>query len=74
MKTALQFDVKAAGPFVPICPYDVLIIRPVPPEEKAKLYVLGRLKLFVHGGEQAFVFDPGYKVAADIVDRDYAPM
>jgi 4Fe-4S ferredoxin len=49
---------EAKGPCVPICPYDVLIIRTVPPEEKAKLPVMGRLKLFVHGGKQAFVLDP----------------
>ena len=49
---------EAKGPCVPICPYDVLIIRTVSPEEKAKLPVMGRLKLFVHGGRQAFVFDP----------------
>jgi NAD-dependent dihydropyrimidine dehydrogenase PreA subunit len=49
---------EAAGPCVPICPYNVLIIRPVPPEEKAKLPVMGRFKLFIHGGEQAFVLYP----------------
>jgi NAD-dependent dihydropyrimidine dehydrogenase PreA subunit len=50
---------EAKGPCVPICPYDVLIIRTVSPEEKAKLPVEGRLKLFVHGGKQAFALDPG---------------
>ena len=49
---------EAKGPCVPICPYDVLIIRTVPPEEKAKFPVMGRLKLLVHGGKQAFVFYP----------------
>jgi 4Fe-4S ferredoxin len=49
---------EAAGPCVPSCPYDVLIIRPVSPEEKAKLPLSGRLKLFVHGGKQAFALDP----------------
>ncbi len=46
---------EAAGPCVPICPYDVLVIRPVPPEERSKLPFIGRVKLFVHGGKQAFV-------------------
>jgi 4Fe-4S ferredoxin len=49
---------EAAGPCVPICPYDVLTIRTVLPEEKAKFFLLGRLKLFVHGGKQAFVLEP----------------
>jgi 4Fe-4S ferredoxin len=49
---------EAAGPCVPICPYDVLIIRTVSPEEKAKLPLMGRFKLLVHGGKQAFVQDP----------------
>jgi 4Fe-4S ferredoxin len=49
---------EAKGPCVPICPYNVLIIRPVPAEEKAKLPLGGRVKLFVHGGKQAFVLYP----------------
>jgi len=49
---------EAAGPCVPICPYDVLIIRTVSPEEKAKFPLMGRFKLLVHGGKQAFVLDP----------------
>jgi NAD-dependent dihydropyrimidine dehydrogenase PreA subunit len=49
---------EAKGPCVPICPYDVLLIRTVPAEEKAKLPLTGRFKLLVHGGKQAFVVDP----------------
>jgi 4Fe-4S ferredoxin len=49
---------EAKGPCVPICPYDVLAIRPVPSEEKAVLPLTARLKLFVHGGKQAFALDP----------------
>jgi 4Fe-4S ferredoxin len=49
---------EAKGPCVPICPYDVLAIRPVPDEEKAVLPFTARLKLFVHGGKQAFALDP----------------
>lgn len=49
---------EAKGPCVPICPYDVLVIRLVSREEKAKLPLLGRMKLFVHGGKQAFVQAP----------------
>jgi NAD-dependent dihydropyrimidine dehydrogenase PreA subunit len=50
---------EAAGPCVPACPYDVLAIRPVPREERAKLPFIGRVKLFVHGGKQAFAENPG---------------
>jgi 4Fe-4S ferredoxin len=49
---------EAKAPCVPICPYDVLLIRSVSPVEKAKLPLMGRFKLFVHGGKQAFVADP----------------
>jgi 4Fe-4S ferredoxin len=49
---------EAAGPCVPICPFDVLAIRTVSPAEKATFPLMGRLKLFVHGGKQAFVLDP----------------
>jgi 4Fe-4S ferredoxin len=49
---------EAKGPCVPICPYDVLVLRTVPPEEKARLPLVGRLKLFVHGGKQAFALNP----------------
>jgi 4Fe-4S ferredoxin len=49
---------EAKGPCVPICPYDVLAIRVVPDAEKAKLPFFGRVRLFVHGGKQAFAVDP----------------
>ena len=49
---------EAKGPCVPACPYDVLVIRAVLPEEKAALPWRGRFKLFVHGGKQAFVLEP----------------
>ncbi len=37
------------------CPYDVFVFRAVTPEEKSRMSVIGRLKLFAHGGKQAFV-------------------
>jgi 4Fe-4S ferredoxin len=49
---------EAKGPCVQACPYDVLAIRPVPVAERAALPLMGRLKLFVHGGRQAFVEKP----------------
>ena len=33
---------EAKGPCIPICPYDVLAMRSVPPEVKAKLPLIGR--------------------------------
>ena len=50
---------EAAGPCVPICPYDVLVILRVPMEERRRLPWIGRLKLTVHGGKQAYAPDPG---------------
>jgi 4Fe-4S ferredoxin len=50
---------EAAGPCVPICPYNVLAIREVTAADKAQLPMFGRLKLFVHGGKQAFALHPG---------------
>ena len=48
---------EAKGPCVPICPYDVLVIRTVSPQERSAMPLLGKVKLFVHGGKQAFVLD-----------------
>jgi len=45
---------EAKGPCVSVCPYDVLAIRLVPPDQKAALSLIARLKLFVHGGRQAY--------------------
>jgi 4Fe-4S ferredoxin len=49
---------EAKGPCVAACPYDVLALRIVPREEKKALPLIGRFKLFVHGGQQAFTIDP----------------
>jgi NAD-dependent dihydropyrimidine dehydrogenase PreA subunit len=49
---------EAKGPCVPICPYDVLAIRPVTRQERAGLPLPARIKLIVHGGRQAYVENP----------------
>lgn len=49
---------EAKGPCVPICPYNVLAVHAVPDAERVMLPFLGRLKLMVHGGKQAFVMAP----------------
>ena len=41
-----------------VCPYDVFEIKTVLPSDKEKLSWLGKLKLRVHGGIQAYVRDP----------------
>jgi 4Fe-4S ferredoxin len=38
-----------------VCPYDVLVVREVAEEDRRALSVVGRLKLWAHGGKQAYV-------------------
>jgi 4Fe-4S ferredoxin len=45
---------EAKGPCVNVCPYNVLAILPVPPADRQNLTWKGRVKLFVHGGQQAY--------------------
>jgi len=46
---------EAKGPCVPACPFDVLTIRTLTPEERTGLAPLQRFKSFVHGNKRAFV-------------------
>jgi NAD-dependent dihydropyrimidine dehydrogenase PreA subunit len=46
---------EAKGPCVPACPYGVLAILPLAPEEKTGMSLLGKLKAMAHGGRQAHV-------------------
>ena len=39
---------------VRVCPYDVFEVRRLTPDERAGLSFVGRMKLLVHGGRQAF--------------------
>jgi 4Fe-4S ferredoxin len=43
---------------VKVCPYDVFVVRKLTDGERARLGVLTRFKVFVHGGKQAFVARP----------------
>jgi NAD-dependent dihydropyrimidine dehydrogenase PreA subunit len=43
------------GSCVEVCPYDVLVIHKVGEEQKRALSLIGRIKLAVHGNQQAFV-------------------
>ncbi len=45
---------EAKADCVAVCPFDVFEVRTLTPEERAPLSILGRLKLLVHGGKQAF--------------------
>lgn len=44
---------------VAACPYDVFEIRKLTADERSALSILGRLKLFAHGGRQAFAVRAG---------------
>lgn len=43
---------------VRVCPYDVFSVRKLTDAERAGLGLLARVKVFVHGGKQAFVTRP----------------
>lgn len=43
---------------VAVCPYDVFTIQTVGESDREGLTLLGKLKLWAHGGKQAFVVDP----------------
>ena len=46
------------GPCVEVCPYGVLAIQDVDANDKRALGLLGRMKLWAHGGRQAYVRYP----------------
>ena len=43
---------------VRVCPYDVFSVRKLTAAERGALGLLARVKVFVHGGKQAFVTRP----------------
>lgn len=45
---------EAKADCVRVCPYDVFVIRPLEPAERAGLSMRGRIKAFFHGGRQAY--------------------
>jgi NAD-dependent dihydropyrimidine dehydrogenase PreA subunit len=45
---------------VAVCPYDVLVVRRLSEEDRRALSLVGRMKLWAHGGKQAY---------ADYADR-----
>lgn len=49
---------EAKGACVQACPYDVLALHPATRETRRNLSLLGRVKLFIHGGQQAYAVDP----------------
>jgi NAD-dependent dihydropyrimidine dehydrogenase PreA subunit len=48
------------GLCVTVCPYDVFVVRELDEADKRALSPVGRIKLWVHGGKQAY---------ADFADR-----
>lgn len=49
---------EAKADCVRACPYDVFEIQPLSGADRASLSLLGRLKAWAHGNEQAFVVHP----------------
>jgi NAD-dependent dihydropyrimidine dehydrogenase PreA subunit len=45
---------EAKADCVRVCPYDVFEVRRLAAEERVGLSFVGRMKLLVHGGRQAF--------------------
>ncbi len=48
---------EGAGPCVVVCPVNVFVLRPPDAAENAALGWKARIKMWVHGGKQAFVSD-----------------
>jgi 4Fe-4S ferredoxin len=48
---------EGAGPCMAVCPVDVFTLRAPDAQEKAALGWKARVKVWVHGGKQAFVSD-----------------
>jgi 4Fe-4S ferredoxin len=42
-----------------VCPYDVFELRKLTDDERSALSLTARLKVWVHGGKQAFVLNGG---------------
>jgi 4Fe-4S ferredoxin len=48
---------EGAGPCAQVCPVDVFALRKLTASEKQALTWKARVKVWVHGGQQAFVVD-----------------
>jgi NAD-dependent dihydropyrimidine dehydrogenase PreA subunit len=49
---------EAKAECVSVCPYNVFEIRSLSTQDRASLSVLGKLKAWAHGNQQAFVVRP----------------
>jgi NAD-dependent dihydropyrimidine dehydrogenase PreA subunit len=49
---------EAKADCVRVCPYDVFEIRPLSRADRRALSLVGKLKAWAHGNEQAFVVRP----------------
>jgi 4Fe-4S ferredoxin len=54
---------EGAAACVPVCPTSALVVRPLTDVERKALPLRARLKVWVHGGKQAFLPDPEACVA-----------
>ena len=49
---------EAKGACIQACPYDVLALHAVTKEVRSSLSLMGKVKLWAHGGQQAYAVDP----------------
>ncbi len=49
-----QSKCEGAGDCLEVCPYNVFELRKLTSEERREIGPLARIKVFVHGGKQAF--------------------
>jgi NAD-dependent dihydropyrimidine dehydrogenase PreA subunit len=61
---------EAKADCVSICPYQIFEIRTLTATERKELSSLGRFKLFVHGGKQAFALRADACRACGLCVRD----
>ena len=46
---------EAKGPCTEVCPYDVFEIQPLREEDRKGMSLIGKLKSWAHGNQQAYV-------------------
>lgn len=50
---------EGSGACVRVCPFKVFEIRKLDPQNRSALSVRGKLKAWAHGGQQAYLANPG---------------
>ena len=57
---------EGKGPCIPACPFDVLEIGTLSKDERRELSIVGKIKAFAHGGQQAYVIHPDFCAACGL--------